>query len=153
MHLQLCTKIQHPRHFLEGGSSSSHILTKPLGVQSQSWEWIFYFTTLQHENLWTAGSQLLLTLPFLSLLSTDPKVIRISAPDFHFVFLFKSTIVLVISISLIMKHLASTSKSLLLYHNIFHTPLLQPVLWPHPGFCDDWELTHLWSPKLPSLNS
>ena len=52
-------------------------------------------------------------------------------------FYFKSTIVLVISMSLLMKHLASASKSLLLYHNILHTPLLQPVLWPHPGFCDD----------------
>lgn len=67
-------------------------------------------------------------------------------------FYFKSTIVLVISMSLLMKHLASASKSLLC-HNFFHTPLLQPVLWPHPGFCDDWELSHLWSPKLQALNS
>ena len=68
-------------------------------------------------------------------------------------FYFKSTIVLVISMSLLMKHLASASKSLLLFHNFFHTPLLQTVLWPHPGFCDDWELSHLWSPKLQALNS
>lgn len=33
-----------------------------------------------------------------------------------------------------MKHLASTSNSFLFDYNIFHTPLLQPILWPTLDF-------------------